>query len=115
MLIAISMPVPVSTSEGPGLTGARSASPGTPKVLPAAGIAGPEIFNLHHLGAEPGERFGARRPGLKLGEVHDANAFETIEFDANAHRWSLPLRRNNDGQAYHPGGLHTTPTDVRYF
>ena len=36
MLIAISMPVPVSPKDGPGLTGARSASPVTLMVPPAA-------------------------------------------------------------------------------
>ena len=55
---------------------------------PAAGIARARALDLHHLGAEPGEGFGARRPCLELGEIHDANTFETIEFDANAHRRS---------------------------
>ena len=36
MLIAISMPVPVSPNEGPGLTGGRSASPVTLIGPPAA-------------------------------------------------------------------------------
>ena len=36
MLIAISMPVPVSPRRGPGLTGGRSASPVTLNVPPAA-------------------------------------------------------------------------------
>ena len=36
MLIAISMPVPVSPSEGPGLIGGRSGSPVTLIVPPAA-------------------------------------------------------------------------------
>src|SRR5215467_13162616 len=80
-----------------------------PAGLPsAAGIARPQVLDLHHLGAEPGEGFRARRPGLKLGEVHDANIFETIEFYANAHRWSLPLQKNPDSHAYHPDGVDTT-------
>jgi hypothetical protein len=36
MLIAISMPVPVSPNDGPGLTGGRSLSPVTLMVPPAA-------------------------------------------------------------------------------
>ena len=83
---------------------------------PAAGIAGPRVFDLHHLGAEPGEGLGAGRPGLELGEVHDANAFETIELDANAiarlsrcekNRWS---HYHSEPRPHHPerSGLITT-------
>ena len=61
---------------------------GLPRLQPAAGIARARVLDLDHLGAEPGEGFGAGRPRLELGEIHDANAFETIEFDANAHRRS---------------------------
>ena len=64
-----------------------------PGLQPPARIARARILDLHHLGAQPGEGLGARRPGLELGEVHDANAFETIEFDADAHRWSLRCER----------------------
>src|ERR1700730_2499867 len=79
---------------------------------PPPWVTGPRVFDLHHLGAEPSEAFGARRSGLELGEVHDANAFERIEFDANAHRWPLPLQSNDNGKAYHSGGVHTTRADA---
>src|SRR3981189_1313116 len=66
---------------------------------PPAGVARARVLDLHHLGAQPSEGFGARRPGLELGEVHDANAFETIELDANAHRRALLLREKADSHA----------------
>src|SRR5262249_42783183 len=49
---------------------------------------------------------------LELGEVHDANAFETVELDANAHRSPLPLRPHADHHAHHSGGQLTAPIAV---
>ena len=46
---------------------------------PPSRIAHLRVLDLHHFGAEPGERLGAGRSGLELGEIHDANAGEKIE------------------------------------
>ena len=46
---------------------------------PAAGVAGLRVLDLHHVGAEPGERFGARRAGFELGEINDPDAGEAFE------------------------------------
>src|SRR5262249_14118297 len=75
----------------------------------ATRIAAAQILDFHHLGAEPGEGFGARRPRLELGEVHNANSVETIELDSSLHRWSLQLRGNghclpSPRQPHHPPG-----------
>ena len=51
----------------------RSRRPGSP-------VFGFSI--LTHLGAEPGQRLGAGRPGLELGEVDDAHARQTIDLHA---------------------------------
>ena len=48
----------------------------------AAGIAAFGVFDLHHLGAKPGEGFGAGRPGLELGHVQDAHAGEAVTPEA---------------------------------
>ena len=52
-----------------GLPG-RSRRPGSPR---------PRVLDLDHLGAEPGQRLGAGRARLELGEIDDPDAFETIE------------------------------------
>src|SRR5207245_6491361 len=39
-------------------------------------VRGP--LNLDHIGAEPGQHLGAGRPGLVVGEVDDADAFERL-------------------------------------
>src|ERR1043166_8007120 len=44
----------------------------------AAGLARLGIFDLDHLGAEEGERLGARRPRLELGEIEHPHAGEAI-------------------------------------
>jgi hypothetical protein len=62
-----------------------------PGLQSAAWIARPQVFDLHYFGPEPGEGFGTRWPSLELSEVDYANAFETIELDANSHRSPLTL------------------------
>src|SRR5262249_6574801 len=37
-------------------------------------VGGTLDFDLHDLGAEPGQRFGDRRAGLELGEIDDFDA-----------------------------------------
>jgi len=62
---------------------------GLARPQPAAGIAGLRVLDLDHFGAEPGERLGARRTGLELGEVDDPDAAEAVEvLGVVAHRWS---------------------------
>src|SRR2546427_12776890 len=46
---------------------------------PTAGIARLRVLDLDHIGAEPGERLGAGRPRLELGEIDHPDAGETIE------------------------------------
>ena len=41
---------------------------------PAARIAHLRVLDLHHVGAEPGERLGAGRPGLELRQIDDLHA-----------------------------------------
>ena len=48
-------------------------------------------------------------PASNWVEVHDANAFETVELDADPHRSPLPLRRHADHHAYHSGGGNSPP------
>jgi hypothetical protein len=50
----------------------------------AAGVAGLRVLDLDHLGAEPGERLGARRTRLELRKIDDPHAFETIQLHATA-------------------------------
>src|SRR6516164_11082950 len=55
-----------------------------------AGLATPRVFDLYDLGAEPGERLGARRARLELREVENPNSFETVRHYAGfAHCFSL--------------------------
>src|SRR5262249_194254 len=65
---------------------------------PTAGIASLRVLDLDDLGAEPRERFGARRPSLELRKVDNANAFETIQLYANSIHFSSLLPKN---QAVH--------------
>jgi hypothetical protein len=51
----------------------------------APGIAEPRVLDLHHLGTEPGQGLGAGWPGLELGEVDDANAFQTVKLHTVGH------------------------------
>src|SRR5579863_4664752 len=82
MVTAIVMPVPVSPSDRPGFTGIRPFSPVTlivPRVAfaqAAAGITNARVFDLHHLGTEPRQGFGAGRPRFELGEIDDAHTRE---------------------------------------
>ena len=46
---------------------------------PPSRVAHLRVLDLHHFGAEPGERLGAGRTGLELGEIDDANAGEHVE------------------------------------
>jgi hypothetical protein len=52
-------------------------------------IAGLRVLDLHHLGAEPGECFGAGRTGLELGEVDDLDAVEEVYFRGVVRHGSL--------------------------
>jgi hypothetical protein len=94
------MPVPVSPKLGPGLTGGRSGSPVTLIMPPAAcaimSKASPVSYLLPvpnpwiwHVGAEPGERLGAGRARLELGEIDEPDTGETLEvLTVVTHRWS---------------------------
>jgi hypothetical protein len=42
--------------------------------LAARDVAGARPLDLDHISAEPGEKLGAGRPRLDVGEVEDANA-----------------------------------------
>src|SRR5262249_40271690 len=53
----------------------------------AAGVAGAGGFDLDHVGAHPGERLGARRPGFELGQVENLHSGKAI-FSAHG---ALPL------------------------
>src|SRR5262249_51423824 len=57
----------------------------------AAGIAGAGVFDLDHVGAHPGERLGAGRPGFELGQVENLHSGKAI---LSAHgacsRWLRP-------------------------
>ena len=44
--------------------------------LAARDVADAGPLDLDHVGAEPGEELRAGRPGLHMGEVEDADAFE---------------------------------------
>src|SRR5689334_10498254 len=50
-----------------------------------SGIASSGVLDLHHLGAEPGQGLRARGPRFELGEIDDANAFQTVELDTAGH------------------------------
>ena len=41
-------------------------------------VAMRRALDLDHIGAEPGQHLGARRPRLVVGEIDDANAFESL-------------------------------------
>src|SRR5262245_4247522 len=79
---------------------------------PAARVTCAQIFDLHHLGPQPGQRFGARRTRLELREIDDANALQTIEFDGNAHRRCLRCAKTLIAMLIIPVG--SRPTDSRW-
>ena len=57
---------------------------GLARPQPPPRITGLRVLDLDHVGAEPGERLGARRPRLELRKVDDPHPFETIQFHASA-------------------------------
>ena len=65
---------------------------------PAAGVAGLRVFDLDHLGAEPGQRLGAGRPRLELGEVDNPHAFEAVQRNAfdRSHSPALLPKKSRD-------------------
>src|SRR5207253_2920373 len=98
IVIAISMPVPVSPSETPGRAGGPFLSPVTPKVPPhawattaktTARIAHFRVLDLHDVGTQPAECLGTGRTCLELGEIDDLHALQEGEVaDAGGHRTS---------------------------
>ena len=50
---------------------------------PPARIANAGVLDLHHLGAEPGERLGAGRSRFELGEIDDADTGEKLQVYAD--------------------------------
>ena len=57
----------------------------------AAGIAHLGVLHLHHLGAHPGQGFGAGRASLELGQVEDFHAGQAVFRAVAAHCRTLPL------------------------
>src|SRR2546425_13107260 len=55
----------------------------------AARIAGRRVLDLDHLGAEPGQGFGAGRPRFELGDIHHLDAFETVNLNADLSHYPL--------------------------
>ena len=51
--------------------------PDAPRNDEAAGFAALRVFHLDDLGTEPGERLGAGRAGLELGQVQNTDARKT--------------------------------------
>ena len=58
----------------------------------AAGIAAFRVLDLHHLGAQPRQRFRARRSRLELREIQYAHACETGERCPLGLHWRLHSR-----------------------
>ena len=54
--------------------------PGRVGRRPPALVAAGRVLDLHHVRAEPGERLGAGRSGLELGEVQHTHAAQRIRF-----------------------------------
>src|SRR6267154_5046211 len=65
---------------------------GLARLQAAARIAAARVLDLDHLGAEPGQAFGAGRPCLELGEIHHPDAFETIQLNADIRHRLPPVR-----------------------
>ena len=59
----------------------------------AAGIAAAGVFQLDHVGAEPGERLGAGRSCFELGEIEDLHPLETGLSVCHVGRSSVPRER----------------------
>jgi hypothetical protein len=64
---------------------------GLARPQPAPRVTGLRVLDLDDVGAEPCERFGARRAGLELREVDDPDAGEAVQvLGVVTHRRSPP-------------------------
>ena len=65
---------------------------GGPAQREAARFAALRVFHLNDLGTQPGERFGAGRAGLELGQVRNADAGKEARERAVATHFAHPFR-----------------------